>query len=213
MSAIAPPSRRTCSHPRVAADVEAVRRQSDALQALGREILDAPVPGHLRRILRERLAPSRAELQRVPAVRQPTRQLRGLLTIAAILVFCAGGALEWFAHYAVRPAPSLENMLRAEINRAHAFYGARDYPVAFPAERAEEFVTWIGRSFAREVRPPDLAEFGYSYRGGRVIPRGDANVGLFHFERPDNAELAVFFWTNATPPRLEGDNLAARCGA
>jgi anti-sigma factor RsiW len=60
------------------------------------------------------------------------------------------------------------------------------------------------------VRPPDLAEFGYSYRGGRVIPRGGANVGLFQFERPGNAELAVFFWTNATSPRLEGDNLAAR---
>ena len=44
------------AHPRVAADVEAVRRQSDALQALGHEILDEPVPGHLRRIVRARRA-------------------------------------------------------------------------------------------------------------------------------------------------------------
>ena len=35
-------------HPRVAADVEAVRRQSEALRALGHEILDEPVPEHLR---------------------------------------------------------------------------------------------------------------------------------------------------------------------
>jgi anti-sigma factor RsiW len=41
------------AHPRVAADVEAVRRQSDALQALGQEILDEPVPEQLCRILRE----------------------------------------------------------------------------------------------------------------------------------------------------------------
>jgi anti-sigma factor RsiW len=198
------------AHPRVAAEVEAVRRQSDALHALGQEILDAPVPEHLRRIVRERLAPSRAELRRVPAARQPARQLRGLLTSAAILVFCAGGAVGWFAHHAVRPGSSLENMLLAEVNRAHAFYGARAYPVAFPAQRAEELVTWISRSFAREVRPSDLAEFGYRYRGGRMIPRGGANVGLFQFARPDNAELAVFFWTNATPPGLERDNLAAR---
>jgi anti-sigma factor RsiW len=43
------------AHPRVAADVEAVRRQTDALQALGQEILDEPVPEHLRRILRAML--------------------------------------------------------------------------------------------------------------------------------------------------------------
>ena len=44
------------AHPRVAADVEAVRRQSDALRALGHEILDEPVPAHLRRIVHERRA-------------------------------------------------------------------------------------------------------------------------------------------------------------
>ncbi len=44
------------AHPRVAADVEAVRRQSDALRALGHEILDEPVPAHLRRIVHARRA-------------------------------------------------------------------------------------------------------------------------------------------------------------
>jgi anti-sigma factor RsiW len=199
------------AHPRVAAEVEAVRRQSDALQALGQEILDAPVPEHLRRVLRGGPTRPRAEFRRVPAARQPARQLRGVLTIAAaILVFCAGGAAGWYAHGFARPAPSIQDMLIADIHRAYALYGARDYPVPFPANRGEEFVTWIGRSFAREVRPPDLDQFGYSYRGGRVIPSTGANVGLFQFERPDNAEVAVFFWTTAAPPRLDRDNLAAR---
>jgi anti-sigma factor RsiW len=198
------------AHPRVAADVEAVRRQSDALQALGQEILDAPVPEHLRRILRDRPAPRRTELRQVAAARQPARQLRGLLTIAAIFMFGAGGAAGWFAHGVVRPAPSSSDVVLADINRAYAFYGGREYPVAFAADHAEEFVRWIGRSFAREVRPPDLAELGYSYRGGRVIPSGGANVGLFQFERPGDAELAVFFWPTGTAPRLDPDNLTAR---
>ena len=60
------------------------------------------------------------------------------------------------------------------------------------------------------MRPPDLDEFGYSYRGGRVIPSAGGSVGLFQFECPGNADLAVFFWTTATPPRLDLDNLAAR---
>ena len=67
------------AHPRVATDVEAVRRQSDALRALGQEILDAPVPEHLRRIVRERPARPHAEPRPVPPeARQPARQLRGL---------------------------------------------------------------------------------------------------------------------------------------
>jgi anti-sigma factor RsiW len=199
------------AHPRVAADVEAVRRQSEALRALGHAILDEPVPKHLRRILREHPARARAELSPLPpAPRQPARHIPGFLAIAAALLFCAGGAVGWFAHGVVGPIPSAKDMVLADVNRAHAFYGARDYPAPFPADRAEEFVRWIGRSFAREVRPPNLDEFGYRYRGGRVLPSAGGNVGLFQFERRDNTELAVFFWTTGAPPRLDLDNLAAR---
>jgi anti-sigma factor RsiW len=121
---------------------------------------------------------------------------------AAILVLCAGGVIGWFVHGAVRPAPSLQDLLLADMSRAYAFYGARDYPVAFPPDHAEEFVHWIDRSFEREVRPPNLAEFGYSYRGGRVIPGAGAKIGLFQFERPEGAKVAVFFWTTAALPRF-----------
>jgi anti-sigma factor RsiW len=200
------------AHPRIAADVEAVRRQSDSLRALGHEILDAPVPEHLRRLLRQRAPRPRAGRQLVrSATGQPTRHFSAFLAIgAAILVFCTGGVAGWFAHDLIRPAPNVQEKLLADIHHAYAFYGARDYPVSSPADRAEELVTWIGRSFPREVRPPDLDRFGYSYRGGRVIPSAGANVGLFQFERPDNAELAVFFWTTAAPPRLDRENLATR---
>ena len=193
------------AHPRVAAEVEAIRRQSEALRALGQEILDEPVPEPLRRILREHPASSRGgrepEAPRVkgrPSGRRPSF----LEAAAAVLVFSAGGALGWLAHGVVHRTASFEDMFLADMSRAYAFYGARDYPVAFPPDRAEEFVTWIGRSFEREVRPPDLAKLGYSYRGGRLIPTGGARIGLFQFERPQNARLAVFFWTTAAPPQV-----------
>jgi anti-sigma factor RsiW len=193
------------AHPRSAAEVESVRRQSDALRALGQEILDEPVPEHLRRILRDRPARSRAGL-RPSTPRATHRLLRRLPSFleaaAAIVVFCAGSAIGWFAHGVVHPLPSLGDILLADMSRAYAFYGARDYPVDFPPDRAEEFVTWIGRSFQREVRPPDLAEFGYSYRGGRLIPTGRTRIGLFQFERPENVRLAIFFWTTGGPPQV-----------
>jgi anti-sigma factor RsiW len=193
------------AHPRVAAEVEAIRRQSEALCALGQEILDEPVPEHLRRILREGPTPAPAELR--PEARRaayrPIRRLPSFLeAAAAILVFCAGAAIGWFAHGVARPAPSLSDMLLADMSRAYAFYGARDYPVSFPPDRAQEFGAWIDRTFEREVRPPDLAEFGYSYRGGRVFPSAGANIGLFQFARAQDAELAVFFWTTGAPPTV-----------
>jgi anti-sigma factor RsiW len=193
------------AHPRVAAEVETVRRQSEALRALGQEILDEPIPEQLRRLLRERTVPARGVLSpgAPRPARRPIRRAPGFLDVAmAILVFCAGGAIGWFAHGGVRPAPSLENMLLANMTHAFIFYGARDYPVAFPPHRAEEFLTWIGRLFNRDVRPPDLAEFGYSYRGGRLIPTAGTSIGLFQFERSKNARLAVFFWTTAAPPTV-----------
>jgi anti-sigma factor RsiW len=189
------------AHPRVAADVDAVRRQSEALRALGQGVLDEPVPEHLRRILRARPASLHAE--RRPAIRRATRRLPSFLAIvAAIGLVCAGGVIGWFAHAFTRAAPSAEDVLLADMSRAYAFYGARDYPVPFPPDRAEEFVAWIGRSFEREVRPPDLAAFGYSYRGGRVIPSAGGNIGLFQFERPDDANLAVFFWATSALPKI-----------
>jgi anti-sigma factor RsiW len=203
------------AHPRAAAEVEAIRRQSEALCALGQEILDEPVPEQLRRLLRQRPAPAELRPEARRAIRRPIRRLPSFVeAAAAILVFCAGGAIGWLAHGIARPAPSLTDMLLADMTRAYAFYGARDYPVSFPPDRAQEFGTWIGRTFEREVRPPDLNEFGYSYRGGRVIPSAGANIGLFQFARVQGAELAVFFWTTAAPPTVvralhDRDDIAA----
>jgi anti-sigma factor RsiW len=203
------------AHPHVAAEVEAVRRQSEALRALGHEILDEPVPERLRELLRDPKACARAQARPVTARPQPRRAPRLLETAAATLLLGMGGALGWFAHEVVRPAPAVDDRLLAEMANAYVFYGARDYPVAFPPERAREFLTWIGRSFAREVPPPDLGELGYSYRGGQLLPNGDANIGLFHFERPEDARLTVFFWADSGPPMVvhdlhDQDGIAAR---
>jgi anti-sigma factor RsiW len=190
------------AHARVAAEVEAVRRQSEALQALGQEILDEPVPERLRQVLRARPGRPSPGLRPVapPAARPRRRAPRFVEAAAALLLLGAGGALGWFAHGVVAPLPNLDDALLADMSRAYLFYGARDYPVAFPPERAAELVGWIGRSFQRDVRPPDLSAFGYSYRGGRLIPGAGSPLGLFQFARAEYPELAVFFWTTAAPP-------------
>jgi anti-sigma factor RsiW len=193
------------AHPPVAAEVEAVRRQSEALRALGHEILDAPVPERLREVVRCR--PARVSAAPPPSRQRatPRRTPRFVETAAAILLLLAGGSLGWIAHDVAQPAASRDAALLAQMTNAYALFGARDYPVAFPPERANEFVTWIGRSFEREVPPPQLAQLGYEYRGGRLLANSGAHIGLFHFEHPQHARLAVFFWINAGTPEVSPD--------
>ena len=188
------------AHPHVAVEVEAVRRQSEALRALGHEILDEPLPERLREVVRRPRASARATPEPARDWPKPPSRSRFLETAAAILLLLAGVAFGWTAHEVARPVPGIDDRLLGHMANAYALYGARDYPVAFPPERAREFVAWIDRSFERDVPPPDLAALGYRYRGGRLLPNADVDIGLFHFEHSQNARLAVFFWTDAGAP-------------
>jgi anti-sigma factor RsiW len=83
----------------------------------------------------------------------------------------------------------------------YTFYGGdHDYPVDFPPDRTAELVSWINRSFDREISPPDLATLSYEYRGGQLLPISGASIGFFQFVGPEGARLAVVFWPGDQPP-------------
>ena len=199
------------AHPRVAADVEAVRRQSDALRALGHEILDEPVPAHLRRIVHARRALCTTELRPdPPATRQPASHVRSFLkslprfSCSAPAARPAGSRTASFGprrsrrRCAPRSTASIRSMA-CVTNRS-------------PFRRSARKSSSPGSAAPSRARcgPPDLDEFGYSYRGGRVVPSAGVNVGLFEFERPTMLSSSMFFWTSAAPPRLDRDNLTLR---
>jgi anti-sigma factor RsiW len=181
-------------HPEVASEVEIQRRQNEALKGIGREILDEPVPEHLRNVLREPAVVNLASERR--------RRSSGFLeAAAAIVLFCRGGALGWFMHDKLTPSIGLENLIAANAADVYAFYGGeQDYPLDFPPDRTAELVSWINQSFQREIPPPDLASLSYEYRGGRLLPISGASSGFYQFESPGGSRLAVFFWPADQPP-------------
>lgn len=186
---------RLLADPKLAAEVENLRRQNEALKVIGREILSEPVPERLRAIL-HRPAPTAPR-------RGWWRSIAFVEAAAAILLFCAGGALGWYANELLRPRPGMLDIIVAEVTDAFTFYGSQDYPVEFPPDRTADFVSWIGRSFEREVPPPDLAKLGYDYRGGRLLPAAGSSLGLFQFAGAKRGRLAVFFWkANAMPDEV-----------
>jgi anti-sigma factor RsiW len=182
------------THADAAGEIETLRRQNEALKGVGHEVLDEPVPERLRNILYEPKVVSLNEVRR-------RRASPFLEAAAAILLFCAGGALGWFVNAQVNPGMHPEDRLASDLAGVFAFYGAaRDYPIDFPPDRSGELATWIDRSFERDIPPPDLTEFGYEYRGGRLLAAAGGKTGFFQFYGPENTRIAVFFWPAERPP-------------
>ena len=201
-------------HPDVASEVEMLRRQNEALRGIGQEILEEPVPPRLRDVL-HRHTEAPAEASRYGAAKT-TRSSHFLEAAAAILLFCAGGALGWFMHEQLTLRPAVQDIIAANVADLYRFYGGEyDYPVDFPPDRTAELASWIKRSFDREISPPDLGTLSYEYQGGEVLPVSGASIGFFRFEGPEGARLAVVFWPGEQPPtQLESigrqRNVAAR---
>jgi anti-sigma factor RsiW len=122
------------AHPDVASKVETLRRQNEALKGIGQEILDEPVPARLRDVLRQR-----NELRFVG--RRRLRSSSFLEAVAAILLFCVGGALGWFMHDRLVPRPGPEDLIASNAADVYTFYGGEHaYPVDFPPDRTAELL-------------------------------------------------------------------------
>lgn len=185
------------ANPEIGAGVEQLRRQNEALKAVGQEILEEPVPERLRSALRPRPTEGHTEANVVTptAFVRATPRYRFLEAAAALLLFVIGGGAGWFLHSQLNPPLSEDDFLTAQLASAYGFYAAeRDYPVDYTVERLADFDAWINRSFKHSVPPPDLASFRYSFAGGRRVPTASAPVGLFEFENDDQQRVSVFFW-------------------
>lgn len=201
------------AHPDVASHVETLRRQTEALRGIGQEILDEPVPARLRDVLHQHAhQPARVSF----GSRRRLRSTSFLEAAAAIVLFCVGGAVGWFMHDRLTPRPGLQDVIASNAADVYSFYGNdHSYPVDFPPDRTSELVSWINRSFNREISPPDLANLSYEYRGGQLLPISGASIGFFQFGGPDDARLAVVFWPgDQSPTKLDRigrqQNVAAR---
>ena len=199
------------AHPEIGVEVEKLRRQNEVLKAVGREILDEPVPDRLRAVLRqpETDVPHALSRSGVTIVQQPARRTF-LEAAAALLLFVVGGAAGWFLHGELKPLPSEDDLLTSQIVYAHDFYDReRDYPIDFAVDRGQDFEGWISRSFERSMPPPDLAKFNFVYTGGRLMPTATNPIGHLQFENDRQQRLGLFFWRRsieASPPRGLTDN-------
>ena len=165
--------------PGVARKVAAWQAQRKALRSAFASVAAEPVPPELRleRLLAQRL--DRRGVWRVAA--------------SALLAFGLGGAGGWFLHQGLRPSNATLTLLAQQAVANHVVYTAdQRRPTELGAQQREDLARWVSNRLKHPVAPPDLADYGYTYMGGRLAATPDGPAGLFMYDGPAGVRLTVF---------------------
>jgi anti-sigma factor RsiW len=145
------------ANPEAALDLLHLQRQSAAIQALYGPVAAEPVPA--------RLNPHRL-------ARDLSRRRWQALSRAAVIVGVLGLGIA--AGWLLRPvadAPALYNRLIADAVSAHTVYVAENrHAVEVAGADAEHLTSWLSNRLSTDLAMPDLAEEGYAFLGGRLLP-------------------------------------------
>ena len=170
------------THPEIAAQVAAFKRQRDALRAAAAPIADEPIPPHLnlRHLMDARLRSSEWRSWRSMA--------------AAILFLVAGGIGGWSVRGQMSELPESNGVAALAHEAAYTFsvFGTdRAHSVEFRAADKAELVNWIASRIGRMVTVPDLTAAGYVFMGGRVVATPHGAAGLLMYSNDQGQRLAV----------------------
>jgi anti-sigma factor RsiW len=168
------------SHPADAERFAAYAAQRDTLRSALAGLATAPVPA--------RLHPEVVLAQRGASRRAAWRA--AAMVVLALGIGTAGG---WGLRGLVSPPASNLTLLAQEAIANHVVYTAdRRRPTELGADQRDDLARWVSNRLNRPVAPPDLADAGFKYIGGRLAatPRGPA--GLFMYQNADGIRLTVF---------------------
>lgn len=172
------------AHPADAARVAAWRKQIELINERYAAVADEPVP---QRLTIERLA-------------QPARWRRLVTAAAAIVLVIAGGAAGWFARGAWDGTPAAVSVT-AEALEAHRVYVVEvRHPVEVPGSEAAHLQQWLSRRVGHELRAPNLADFGLTLVGGRLLPGPKGAAAAFFMYEGRSGERFTIYCVRSRSP-------------
>ncbi|MGS5085586.1 anti-sigma factor family protein [Hydrogenophaga sp. A37] len=157
------------AHPEHARRTQAWQAQRLGLQALQRDVLDAPVPLALARAARPKRWGSAAQ---------------ALAASVLLALGFAGGS--WWGSLDRSPVPMAQALpgFVQEARVAHVVYlPEKRHPVEVGANEQVHLVQWLSKRLGAPLKAPLLQDQGYSLVGGRLLPgqNGEARA-LFMYE-------------------------------
>lgn len=191
------------AHPDAAADVDAFRRQNEALAALFPSAANEPIPA--------RLSP-----QRIAAgVRHKRRQ--SITNIAAAVVLVAlGSGIGWFGRDYATPTKAASDYLIEAAVTAHTLYVKEKTRAVEVAADAPNLMTWLSNRITTPIDAPNLTAQGYTFLGGRLLP-SDPQEGVpspaaqLMYENADSQRVTLYI-TAALPDKKEAWQFETRNG-
>lgn len=172
-------------HPDTRARIERERQYTEALRQQLRRKYDEPIPARLR------IANIRAGLRR-----RTMERMRA--AAAAVVIFLLGCGSGWVL--GSRPGALLE---RTELASTSAISrDARDayltyavevaHPVEVGSDNEAHLMAWLSKRLGRPLSAPDLAAFGYTLMGGRLLPGGESAAGQLMYENAAGERLTLY---------------------
>ncbi|MGG1945329.1 anti-sigma factor [Trinickia sp. NRRL B-1857] len=186
----------------------------DALSAF----VDGELPEGERRAIAERLVHDPRAADRVTHFRAQRAALRALFAdpaaqssgpcivlrirtpwwrhaLVAAGSLAAGVVLAWFAGtletYLLPPAAQSAFARQADI--AYALYAPeQEHAVEVAATREGTVVSWLSKRLNRPLTVPSLAEYGYAFLGGRLLPGSAGPAAQFMYENGHGERLALY---------------------
>lgn len=164
-------------------EIEAWRRQKDALKLAYGKVLDEEVPPAIKAALRTR-APWR----------QPPWQL---LAAAAAAVVAVLAGLYAFSDV-LRPDNAGEEIAENALS-AHVVYSAEvRHPVEVQASDRDHLVAWLSKRIGHKIDAPDLSSKGFELVGGRLLHESGYPAAQFMYEDANKRRLTIYVAHNPT---------------
>ncbi len=164
-------------HPDLRRRVETYRAQRTALRAALQPAAEEPIPGAL-------------NLHRIVEDQKRGRPAIGWRNLAAGLALLAIGAT---GGWSLRSAETGGvGVLAREAADSFRVYGSDHiHPVELRADDSAELAGWVTASLGRAVQIPDLAQAGYRFMGGRIVPTAHGAAAMFMYDNDHGIRLAM----------------------
>ncbi len=165
------------SHPDDAALIAAWRTQAEMIRARYGAVASEQVP--------ERLTLAR--------LMRNGGRWKGIAAAAAIGAFLVGGVAGWMGHGASAAAPEPSAQFIEQAMNAHRLYiNEVRHPIEVRAGEAH-LLPWLSRRVGATLRAPDLASFGLTLLGGRLLPcQSGAAAALFMYESGSGERFTLY---------------------
>lgn len=176
------------NHPEISARLANYAEQNSALRELYNDSITGPLP--------EQLPTKKGRWHSAVVIRAAAAGffmlIGGLLSLSFQPVFQTKESAAMVAEL-IQPAVNAHKVFSPEVL----------HPVEVKVDQQKHLLMWLSKRLDADIHAPDLARFGYSLIGGRLLPSTNKPAAQFMYEATDGQRISLYIrndaWSNQSP--------------